>query len=99
MSDPVLWSPRVRDLVLREGEIHIWRANLDIEPAVLDRVRAGLSPDEESRAARFHFARDRNHFIVCRGALRGLLGAYLNVSPGAIEFCYGIHGKPALRVD
>jgi 4'-phosphopantetheinyl transferase len=99
MSDSVLWSARVKELVLPEGEIHIWRANLALETAVLDRLRAVLSPDEQSRAARFHFARDRDHFIACRGALRMLLGAYLNISPDALEFCYGIHGKPALRVD
>ena len=99
MSDPVLWSARLKDLVLPMDEIHIWRANLDFAPAVLDRARALLSPDEESRAARFHFARDRDHFTACRGALRELLGAYLNIPPGALEFCYGIHGKPALRGD
>jgi 4'-phosphopantetheinyl transferase len=99
MSDSVLWSARVKDLVLPEGEIHIWRANLDIETPVLDRLKAVLSPDEQSRAARFHFAHDRDHFTACRGALRELLGAYLNISPGAVEFCYGLYGKPTLRVD
>ncbi len=98
MPDPILWSARSGDLVLPEGEIHIWRASLDLQPAVLDSLKAGLSPDEASRAARFHFARDRDRFIASRGALREVLGAYMSISPGAIELCYGIHGKPALRV-
>lgn len=99
MPDPILWSARSGDLVLPQGEIHIWRANLGLKPAVLDHLKAGLSPEEKSRAARFHFTRDSDRFIASRGALRDVLGAYLSISPGAIEFCYGIHGKPALRVN
>ena len=99
MPDPILWSARSGDLVLPEGEIHIWRANLDLQPAGLDRLKAWLAPEEESRSARFHFARDRDRFVASRGALREVLGAYMSISPGAIQFCYGIHGKPAVRVD
>jgi 4'-phosphopantetheinyl transferase len=98
MPDAILWSARSGDMALPEGEIHIWRVNLDLKPAALDRLKAGLAPDEASRAARFHFARDRDRFIASRGALRQVLGAYMSISPGAIEFCYGIHGKPGLRV-
>jgi len=56
-----------------------------------------LENDEKARAARFHFARDRNHFTACRGILRELLGRYLGSSPESIEFLYGAHGKPAHR--
>ena len=55
--------------------------------------------DEKSRAARFRFARDRNHFIAARGILRELLGGYLHRSPAELEFDYGPSGKPALRTE
>ena len=53
-----------------------------------------LSPDEHERAARFHFDRDRNHFIVARGLLRQILGRYADLPASAIRFLYGPFGKP-----
>jgi len=99
MSNSILWSPQRGAPALLECEIHIWRADLDLEPTVLQRLRGLLASDEESRAARFHFPRDRNHFIASRAALRELLGAYLGIPPTAVEFCYETYGKPALRVN
>jgi 4'-phosphopantetheinyl transferase len=77
-------------------EIHIWQAWLDRDAGALKRFEAILSPDELARANRFHFEKDKNHYIVGRGSLRELLGRYLEQPPSAIEFSYGEHGKPAL---
>jgi 4'-phosphopantetheinyl transferase len=87
------------ELALPEGEIHIWRANLDLGPEVLNRLMITLDTAEQSRAARFYFSRDRDYFIACRGILRELLGEYLGSSPASIEFFYGAHGKPAHRPE
>jgi 4'-phosphopantetheinyl transferase len=95
MTDPVIWSSPPKKLELPESEIHIWRANLDLEPEVLDRLASTLDNDENARAARFHFVRDRDHFAACRGILRELLGGYVGSSPVSIQFAYGEFGKPA----
>ena len=58
--------------------------------------RQALAPAERERAARFHFPRDRNRFIAGRGALRQILGRYLQTDPIKLQFTYGPHGKPAL---
>jgi 4'-phosphopantetheinyl transferase len=79
-----------------ENEIHVWHAALDREEKVLRRLEATLSPEEKARADRFHFANDRNRFIVARGLLRELLGKYLAQAPAGLEFSYGEHGKPTL---
>jgi len=55
-----------------------------------------LSLDEHLRAERFHFEKDRKHFIVSRGILRTIFGCYLNIEPNQLQFCYGKNGKPAL---
>ncbi len=55
-----------------------------------------LAPDEKERAARFRFDHLRRSFVLARGALRTLLGGYLQTSPVSIEFEYGSKGKPAL---
>jgi|SRR5579863_2517954 len=77
-------------------QIHVWHARLDREENVLRRLEATLSPEEKARADRFHFANDRNRFVVARGLLRELLGKYLHEAPGGLEFSYGQHGKPFL---
>jgi 4'-phosphopantetheinyl transferase len=55
-----------------------------------------LSSDEQARAARFKFERDRRRYAVGRGALRGILATYAGCQPGEIRFAYGPHGKPML---
>jgi 4'-phosphopantetheinyl transferase len=69
---------------------------LDLDEPRLAAMRALLSDDELQRAARFHFERDRNHFIAARGLLRQLLGRYLDREPAALCFAYGARGKPTL---
>lgn len=77
-------------------EIHVWSGALDRRPSRFERLEATLSQDEIARANRFHFIRDKNHFIVGRGLLRELLGGYLHLAPEDLEFSYGPHGKPFL---
>lgn len=78
--------------------IQLWHAALDRDQDVLDRLRATLSQEEKARADRFHFERDRNHFVVARGLLRELLGMYLHKSPTDLRFSYGRYGKPSLSL-
>jgi len=77
-------------------EIHVWHAWLDREAEALKQLESTLSPDEIARANRFHFAKDKNHYVAGRGLLRALLGRYLAQAPAGLEFSYGEHGKPAL---
>ena len=57
-----------------------------------------LSPDEQERANRFRFARDRHRYVACRSALRILLADALGVAPEAVAFTYGPQGKPACTI-
>jgi 4'-phosphopantetheinyl transferase len=99
MSNPSAWLAPPKDLALANNEIHVWRARLDLNAESLERMRSTLAGDEQTRADRFHFDRDRNHFLACRGILRELLGSYLNRSPTSLAFSYGAFGKPALRLE
>lgn len=58
-----------------------------------------LSSDERQRAERFVRPRDRDAFISARGVLRLVLSRYLELQPAALQFCYGAHGKPALKPE
>ncbi len=90
-------APVARAEVLRDDEVEVWQASLDAPEAdVLRSLQALLSADEQERANRFIFARDRRRFIAGRGILRVLLGKYLGVAPETLAFRYGANGKPAL---
>lgn len=78
-------------------EIHIWDVRLAVSTAVLDWLWLSLSEDEQVRARRFHFPRDRDRSVVARGALRVLLGRYLDQDPAALRFTYNKYGKPELQ--
>lgn len=88
---------RFPGLALDVMEVHLWQAALDGRPA--DIFESFLSPDELTRANRFHFIKDRNHFVVARGLLRNLLAAYLGVNCAELRFSYGAQGKPFLLLD
>ena len=81
---------------LTKGEIHLWLASLEPPADYLRQLWGLLSSDEQQRAERYHFEKDRDHFIASRGTLRCILSSYLDLAPEHLEFQYGSGGKPAL---
>lgn len=79
---------------LTSGIAHVWQANLEIDKATENHYYSLLSHDEQGRAGRFRFEKDRKHFIAARGMLRLLLGQYLAKKPADLVFQYAEKGKP-----
>jgi len=77
---------------LDTNHVDVWRASLNALPD----LHEVLSPDELQRASRFHFEKDRRHFIAARGWMRVVLARYLDVTPASLCFEYGARGKPSL---
>ena len=90
------WSPPPQTPRLESDEIHVWRAALDLTASRVQSLWHVLSADEQKRAERFYFQKDRSRYIVARGLLRTILGRYLNRAPNQLQFCYTSYGKPAL---
>ncbi len=90
------WHVPPTNLALAATELHVWRVALDQPYTVVAHLRASLSADEQVRADRFHFDRDRRRYIVARGGLRSIIGRYLDLPPGRLMFEYGPYGKPRL---
>jgi len=90
------WRSPSEALVLGCDEVHVWRATLDQPPSQIQSLLHNLAADEQARAKRFYFERDRERFIVARGVLRAILSGYLNRVPESLSICYSSHGKPAL---
>lgn len=78
------------------GTVEIVSVPLVVEMSAAGELAQCLSDDEQLRARRFVFDRDRTRYIVARAHLRKFLALRLGVKPHAVEFDYGKHGKPAL---
>ncbi|RMG97449.1 MAG: 4'-phosphopantetheinyl transferase superfamily protein [Chloroflexi bacterium] len=90
------WQTPPHSLVLPTEDLHLWVAVLDRTEDELEAFWATLSEEEQERASRFYFERDRNRYVVARGLLRVILGRYLRLPPAHISFAYGEFGKPML---
>jgi 4'-phosphopantetheinyl transferase len=71
-------------------DVDVWLITLESDGETV------LSPDEELRAARFRFERDRLRWIRAHSALRLILASFAEIPPAQIRFVVGPHGKPAL---
>lgn len=91
--EKIFVSPNV---LLKRGEIHLWRLRFSQWRLDREYFTILLSRDESIRAEKFHADEIRNQFVIGRGILRTILGAYLALDPRGVCFGYGRHGKPML---
>jgi len=83
-------------LTLREDEVRLWRVDLEAVGGDESRWKRVLSSDELTRAARFHFSRDRQRFVATRAWLRMILASYLGTDANSLSFSYSKREKPSL---
>ena len=96
MSNSSSWSVSTGQVELTEQEVHVWKAWLDVPITAIPQYQAMLSTEEQTKAQRFRFDRDRHRWIVAHAALRILLSKYLRTDPLHIHFRVNAYGKPAL---
>jgi 4'-phosphopantetheinyl transferase len=78
------------------GEVHVWRARLDLAEERVRQLSSYLSADEQQRADRFHFPEHRQRFRAAHGILRDILGRCLGVPPAKVPIETDGKGKPRL---
>ncbi len=86
-------------LLLEENKVHVWVIKKDSITKFLEYYRDLLSIDEKKKSKTFRFYKDRNTYILARGALRLLLSKYLKIHPKNIIFNYCAFGKPKIKYD
>jgi len=87
------WTPSDGSVGLAPSEIRVYRCSLDANPEELTALARTLAAEEQERASRFFFSRDRDHFVKGRATLRSILGKFLGVTPSEVPLCRGKHGK------
>jgi 4'-phosphopantetheinyl transferase len=93
------WNLPSQNLLATNPEVHVWRLSLNLPIVRVRELARTLATDERARADRFVRERDRDRFIVTRGALRAILGRYLGRDPCHLRFDYNPFGKPMLSSD
>jgi 4'-phosphopantetheinyl transferase len=83
--------------MIGNGEVHVWTIVLDLEPAAVSSLLAGLSGEERTRAARLRTTELRLRFVAAHGALRSILARYTGLPAGAIPIETATGGKPFIR--
>lgn len=84
---------------IEKGEVHVWQAHVSTETLREVESLQVLSAEEQARADRFHFSKDRDLYLVGRSMMRAVLGGYMGRQPHEIHFTYSPHGKPGLPSD
>lgn len=88
-------SPGAGDFVTGD-HIDIYRINISSNLILLDNFLAIMPPDEIERSERYFQIKDRNRYIVSRGALRNIFSKYLSQQPESVQFKIGLNKKPHL---
>ncbi len=91
------WNLPPGKIELLTEDVHVWSALLDVQEDLLQVLLQTLDAGERLRADRFYFEMDRTRFIASHGLLRTILGSYMNVAPGKVQFSYNSQGKPYLE--
>ena len=84
------------DHLRSSGQLHIWRYRLDISDSAAATLSKTFSVEDHHKCDRLVTRRLRRRAIASRGALRHLLGLYLDRNPSRIELETGPEGKPEL---
>lgn len=99
MQAKAVWENVPAKQELSERATHVWRVDTNLHMIDAARHWEVLSPDERTRARRFHRTEHQTRYAVARGILRELTGRYLHREPESLNFVYGAQGKPALPLE
>ena len=95
--DDIKWSSGATALFKPGKSIEIWQVNTAAFEADTSGFLNLLDHEELLKSAKFHFKKDSLSYIISHGALRLLLGKYLQKEPSSLTFDRALNGKPFLN--
>lgn len=90
------WQLSPPNPVLNIGEAHVYRIRISHNLHLLELFLAKLSPAEKDRGSKYLQLKDRQRFVISRGAQRNILGQYLEIPAAQLTFALGDNQKPYL---
>ena len=83
---------------LGTDEAHLWLVEPDAirDPALLEKYRSLLSPDEVQKCGRYRFEKDQHSCLVTRALVRTVLSRYVDVPPETWRFETNEYGRPEI---
>jgi 4'-phosphopantetheinyl transferase len=94
LNDVTWHKTGLADYVLPENTVHVWRIQISTNLSLLQHLSNTLNDAEKVRGNKYIYERDRNRFVVSRGAQRFILSKYLNTHPTLLDFALGDNKKP-----
>jgi len=85
-------------LTISEQNIDVWLASYGeiVDVPLLASLRMLLSDAERQQETRFHFADDRQRYLVTRAMVRTVLSRYAAVAPADWVFSNNAYGRPEI---
>jgi len=82
-----------------DNEVHVWFAEPDAitDADQLTYFQSILASDEKARHDRFHFEKDRKHYLVAHALVRLALSNYAGNNPADWKFSANAHGRPEIE--
>lgn len=96
-SANISWLNGADDDFEMDSAVDVWRISIASNILAVNDLLELLAADERDRADRYYQQKDRERFIISRGALRILLARYLKTHAAGIVFETGINKKPFVK--
>ena len=96
-SNLIQWQSTDSAPALAPDGLHLWHIRTDADGDNVAACLDLLGERQRNRAHGMHHAGYRERYIRAQFGLRRILGLYLGIPPGAIDFAHGPAGKPMLE--
>jgi 4'-phosphopantetheinyl transferase len=78
------------------SHVDLWLFSITPDSKHSSAFFSSLCQSEQDKANKFHFAVDREKYIISHGIMRRLLSSYLGCNPTDISYKVNAYGKPTL---
>ncbi len=86
----------VREPLISLGEVHLFCISMEYPEHRIQELSDMLSRNEARKRDRFHFAKDRERYVIRHGTLREIIGHYLGVPACDVDIEHTKYGKPVI---